>query len=207
MDARQAAREAGLVGQPEPAPGLVRGRLGGNEDRVLRALVAHAGQLAVGVPVEPAPVGIRRVQPESGGGQSAAVGGHDVPAGPSQHDRVLGRDRVEVEPVRVAALGQSRLVVSAAADPRARRRPGDLPPQVFDDGSDGLHPRRLEVHRLLGVAQPRQMVMGVDEPRHQRAAAQIDSLRPGIGEGTCIVIRADRQDPISQDRDGLGNGV
>ena len=68
---------------------------------------------------------------DAGPRQRPAVHRRDVAARAREDHRMLGRHGVPVEPVRMALLGQARLVVAAPADPRARRlvgRPLRAPP-------------------------------------------------------------------------------
>src|SRR5262245_18133006 len=114
---------------------------------------------------------------------------------------MVRRDRVPVDPVGMPPLGQPRLIVAAAADPRPR----GLPLRALAHGplerGDRLHARRLAVDGGLGQVQARKMGVRVDEPGQQRAAPQLDHARRRALEGEDVGVAAGGEDASATDRE------
>ena len=124
-----------------------------------------------------------------------AVVGHDDPAVAELHvDGIVGRGRFELGLRRPAPLGELQLVPAAGDDEPAARRPRSRgradPRQRF-----GQRPRADPVH--LGAERQRGahgVQMRVDEPRDDRAAAELDDARGRAREAANLRRAAERQD-------------
>ena len=111
------------VGAQQRVAELLGARHRGHLQRRLRGLVGDA-EVPPAVAVVASAGGVGRGVVDPRGGQGPSVDGGDVPAGPREDHRMVGRHRIPVQAIRVTLLLQARLVVPAPADPRARRLAG-----------------------------------------------------------------------------------
>ncbi len=163
---------------------LLRGRRGQRlGDQIHGVLFKHAiGLRASRLALDHAAGGVRCVRGDARLREHLAVAGHQVAGDVDQHDRVLGGDRVQIVPIRMALLDDPGIVVAPADDPLAG---GNLllldpiPQDALDIGDGarladglGIEIGRGELRRLhhhVGV--------GIEETRHQGLTAQVDHLR------------------------------
>ena len=123
------------------------------------------------------------------------VGG--VPAAVLHVHGVVPGDAVEVGEAERPALGRLRVVVLEAQDPVAG--PG-LGGALAQRGHDRLDRPQVAVHLLqVQVARRRDVGVPVDEPRHHRAAAQVDLLRSGPDQVQDVGVAAHGQEASSGD--------
>ena len=145
---------------------------------VQRSFFHRASQrLAVGLAVEHAALGVRRCRSDSGSAESGRVAGTEMARTVDDHDRAIGRDRIEFLDRRRALLLQLDRLVSHADDPRVgghlhrlRLHPGDNVGYVGAAEQVGVHQVLAEVEKVA---------VRVDEARQQGAAGQIDAPRSG----------------------------
>ena len=128
-------------------------------------------RLAVGLAVEHAALGVRRCRSDSGSAESSRVAGTEMARTVDDHDRAIGRDRIEFLDRRRALLLQLDRLVSHADDPRGgghlhrlRLHPGDNVGYVGAAEQVGVHQVLAEVEKLA---------MGIDEARQQGAAGEV----------------------------------
>ena len=175
---------------PELARGLTR-----------RRVLHHGAALRVG-----------SVAADAALAEGEGVGDHDVGA---ERDvgRVPGRGGVQLRPRRQPALREAAVRQRAAPrdDPLSRRRGCRPLPDAGHDRGDGIDPRVVQVpafHRFHGAAAvTRQVDVAVGEPRHGRAAVEIDDPRGGAGQRLDLAGRAHRDDLPVPHRHRLGHGV
>ena len=129
-------------------------------------------------PADVAAVGVGRVGRDAAVRERERVRRRQVARHVGQHDRVLGRDPVEIEPCRMPTLLQQRVVVAATGYHLARRnvllvdpRPGLLYDVV--DVLDVPYRRGVERQYVQCRAHVQDVAVGVDEAGQQRVRAEI----------------------------------
>ena len=117
----------------------------------------------------------------------------------AQRDRVVRQRDVERGADRERAVPQV-LVPAAPEDPLARRATGRGGRHRGD--RVGLARDAAQRHALERGAEPGEVAVGVDQPRRDRAAREVDDARRGAGERAHLGVVTDRDDAAVADRHG-----
>lgn len=173
------------LGEQHPHPGQevllppIRILVGGQRLGVRlrpRPFHQHAGRFPAGVPLDHAAVGVGGVAPDAEHLQPPGADDAHVEAEVGDDDRPVEPEGVEVRSVELPRP-VARPFPAHSPNPLGVRFPGRLlpqdPAQVVDVGGGGeIRPARVERRQA-------QVAVGVDEPGHDDAPAQIHHLTPG----------------------------
>ena len=112
----------------------------------------------------------------------------DVTARVLDHQRVVGRDPVELVDPRVTPVGQVELVVPPPADPPTPRRSRRDLLERGQHLADRAERRRAAVDPELGEDAEDEVVVHVDEPRAHDASLQVKAVRVGLARAADLGV-------------------
>ncbi len=203
------------TGQPEPmrlgnrvAHGGVDRVVGGHRhdgvDQIHRLIAQDAGGLAVRIAVDDAGLRVGRCRRDAGHPQSQRIGASQVQVAAPEHDRVVGRGRVEILAGEQPRLGPVGLVPALALDPLAGR--SGL--RAFVQGLlHGGQRSQSGQPQLTPAQRPAlEMKMRVDQARQDAPAAEIDHPAARPGERQDVIVAADGQNAPGLHGQGCGVG-
>lgn len=180
------------------------------ERRMDRGLLEYSVRLAASGPAaDHASGGIRRLRPVADRRQGRRVRCREMARDVEQHDRRDERGAVEVVPRRMPPLREQRVVVAPADHELARGRRAfrDARPQGGHDVLDRLHRtdrRRRDVQMLDEQHDHADVAVGIDEAGQERTLPELDDARRAADPPRDLLARADRDDRVATDGDGLG---
>ena len=193
VDGGQAVIEAVRDAETDAALGLRRTRRRDHVAHEVGAVVdEHAGRFAAGVAVDGAAGRVGRVAVDAGQAQRGRVDPRRMAIDPAQHDRAIGRHRVELPAGRPGGAWPPGLVPAAAQKPALALGRGGL---GHLGGAGGGVGQAAHVDLGQGLADAVEVGVAVDQAGNRDPAVEVDDLRPLPREGQCGAVVAHQHDP------------
>ena len=141
---------------------------------------------------------------DSRGPQRRRIADELVPDAMEDH-RIVGRDGVEVVTGGVAPFGEQTLVPAAADHPFLFRRPTNSRRHALHDLGHGAGV--VELNFAQHAPGRLQVIVGIDQTRHDRLPAQILDSRRWTSESANLIVAADGDEPPVADGNGGCAGI